>query len=424
MSFRLRRCVLAAALACLAPLARGAGGEVEVLHYWTSDGETGAVAKLKATLRGQGHTWKDFTVNGGGDGLAMVMLRSRVASHNPPTAAQIKGISIQDWARSGKLAGIEDVAEADKWNELLPKTVSDTMKYKGRYVAAPLNVHRVNWLWINADVLKKVNAKAPATWDEFFVVAEAMKKAGVIPVAYVGQTWLNLGTFENVVLGVGGADLYKRAFVDLDPEAFASAQMEKSLETYKRIKRYTDANAATRDWISATVMVAKGEAGMQLMGDWAKAEIQGAGKRPGIDVLCAPAPGTAQAFTFNIDSFVMFQVSAENKPAQRDLLRAVMSKDFQETFNLAKGSIPVRLDVKMDRFDDCGKRSSQDFKQSAARGMLMPSTLQGALPSAAVTAMSDAISQFWNLDTMSAREAMTALAAIAKNQAKARDGTR
>ena len=26
------------------------------------------------------------------------------------------------------------MAEADKWNELLPKTVSDTMKYKGRYV--------------------------------------------------------------------------------------------------------------------------------------------------------------------------------------------------------------------------------------------------------------------------------------------------
>lgn len=424
MSARRRAWALIAALAWLPPLAQGAGGEVEVLHYWTSDGETGAVAKLKATLRAQGHTWKDFTVNGGGDGLAMAMLRSRVASHNPPTAAQIKGISIQDWARSGKLAGIEDVAEADKWNELLPRTVSDTMQYKGRYVAAPLNVHRVNWLWINADVLKRVNAKAPATWDEFFVVAEAMKQAGVIPVAYVGQMWLNLGTFENVVLGVGGADLYKRAFVDLDPEAFTGASMEKSLETYKRIKRYTDANAASRDWISATTMVARGEAGMQLMGDWAKPEIQAAGKRPGVDVLCAPAPGTGNAFTFNIDSFVMFQVSAENKPAQRDLLRAVMSKDFQQTFNLAKGSIPVRLDVKMDRFDDCGKRSSQDFKQSANRGTLMPSTLQGALPSAAVTAMSEAISQFWNLDAMSARDAMAALANIARNQARAGGASR
>ncbi|WP_308936678.1 ABC transporter substrate-binding protein [Duganella radicis] len=191
------------------------------------------------------------------------------------------------------------------------------------------------------------------------------------------------------------------------------------METYKRIKRYTDPQAAERDWISATTMVAKGTAGMQLMGDWAKAEIQAAGKRPGIDVLCAPAPGTAQAFTFNIDSFVMFQVSKDKQAAQRDLVRAVMSKEFQENFNLAKGSIPVRLDVPMDRFDECGKRSSHDFKRSASRGSLMPSLLNGSLPSPVVSAISDVISQFWHQDAMSPAETMARLAAIAAKAAPA-----
>jgi len=32
-----------------------------------------------------------------------------------------------------------------------------------------------------------------------------------------------------------------------------------------------------------------------------------------------------------------------------------MSAPFQEVFNLNKGSIPARLDVKMDKFDDCAK---------------------------------------------------------------------
>ncbi|WP_308936676.1 ABC transporter substrate-binding protein [Duganella radicis] len=189
-------CAVGAALACLAAPAPAAGGEIEVLHFWTSDGETGALAKLKASLRQQGHTWRDFTVNNGGNGLAMTMLRSRVASDNPPTAAQIKGIAIQEWARSGKLAGIDEVARADQWDQLLPRSVSATMKYQGRYVAAPMNVHRVNWLWINAEVLKKANAKVPTTWDEFFAVAEAIRQAGVIPVAYVGQSWLNLGRLK------------------------------------------------------------------------------------------------------------------------------------------------------------------------------------------------------------------------------------
>ena len=39
--------------------------------------------------------------------------------------------------------------------QLLPKVVADVMKYKGNYVAAPVNVHRVNWMWANAAVLKK-----------------------------------------------------------------------------------------------------------------------------------------------------------------------------------------------------------------------------------------------------------------------------
>lgn len=417
MRSSIQRCL--ATILITAPfLARAGGGEVEVLHFWTSGGEAGAVAKLKASLRNGGHTWKDFVIAGGGGGQAMVLLKSRVISGNPPTAAQIKGASIPEWGRTGTLSSIDEVASAEKWDALLPKIVSDTMKHKGVYVAAPLNVHRVNWLWVNASALKKANAKFPATWDEFFAVAEAMKKAGIAPIAYGGQSWLDLGVFESVALGVGGAEFYKQAFMELEPAALNSPQMEKTLETYRRIKRYIGQNAAGGDWVRGTAMLIKGEAGMQLMGDWAKAEIQAAGMKPGADVLCGAAPGSADAFTFNIDSFAMFQVSGENRPAQRDLARAVMSKDFQETFNLAKGSIPVRMDVKMDKFDECARRSSQDFRKSAKRGALLPSLAHGmAQPSQTVAAIWDVISQFWNQDRMTAKEAMAKLAQVAKTQA-------
>ncbi|WP_229490365.1 ABC transporter substrate-binding protein [Pseudoduganella namucuonensis] len=401
-------------------LSTAAGGEVEVLHFWTSGGEAGAVAKLKATLRNDGHTWKDFVIAGGGGGQAMVLLKSRVLSGNPPTAAQIKGASIPEWARTGTLSSIEGVAAAEKWDRLLPKIVSDTMKHKGVYVAAPLNVHRVNWLWVNASALRKANARFPATWEEFFAVADAMKKAGIAPIAYGGQSWLDLGAFESVALGVGGPDFYRKAFMELDPSALNSPQMEKTLETYRRIKSYIGRNAVGGDWVRGTSMLIKGEAGMQLMGDWAKAEIQAAGMKPGIDVLCGATPGSANAFTFNIDSFAMFQVSGENRAAQNDLARAVMSKDFQETFNLAKGSIPVRMDVKMDKFDECAQRSSQDFSKSAKRGALLPSLAHGmAQPSQTVAAIWDVISQFWNQDRMTAAEAMAKLTQAAKAHAAA-----
>lgn len=407
---------LAAAGLMSASLAQA--GEVEVLHWWTSGGEAKAAAELKATMQKKGHTWKDFAVAGGGGDSAMTVLKSRVVSGNAPAAAQIKGPSLQEWAREGVLANMDGVAKAEKWDELLPKAIADGLKYKGNYVAAPVNVHRVNWLWANPEVFKKAGAKLPTTWDEFFVAAEALKKAGVIPVAHGGQNWQDFTTFESVALGVGGADFYKKALVQLDAGSLKGATMQKVLETFKKVKGYTDKNAPGRDWNLATAMVIKGEAGMQLMGDWAKGEFLAAGKVPGKDFACVAAPGTAKSYTYNVDSFALFKLKdPANQKAQQDLAAAIMSTDFQEVFNLNKGSIPVRLGMKLDKFDDCAKTSSADFVASSKAGSLVPSIAHGmSVPSAVEGAMKDVVSQFWNDDKMTVAQAMDKLVGAAKTK--------
>ncbi len=405
-------------LVALAVLAAGAAraGEIEVLHWWTSGGEAKAAAALKLTLQQKGHRWKDFAVAGGGGDSAMTVLKSRVVSGNAPSAAQIKGPSLQEWAEQGVLANMDEVAKAEKWDQLLPKVVSDVMKHKGHYIAAPVNVHRVNWLWVNPEVFKKANAKVPTNWDEFFTAAEALKKAGVTPVAHGGQNWQDFTTFEAVALGVGGTEFYKKALVQLDQGALTSPTMEKVLTTFKRVKAYTDKNAPGRDWNLATAMVINGQAGMQIMGDWAKGEFLAANKVPGKDFLCVPAPGTDKAYTFNVDSFAMFKLKdPANIAAQKDLAAAIMGTQFQEVFNLNKGSIPVRLNMPMDKFDECAKTSSKDFVATSKSGALVPSIAHGmAVPSAVEGAIKDAVSQFWNDDKMSTAEAMKRIASAAK----------
>ena len=391
-------------------------GEVEVLHYWTSGGEAKSVAELKKIMQGKGHTWKDFAVAGGGGDNAATVLKSRVVSGNPPAAAQVKGPAIQEWAAEGVLANLNDVAKAEKWDSLLPKVVADVMKYKGNYVAVPVNVHRVNWVWANPEVLKKAGvAGMPKSYDEFFAAADKIKKAGLVAVAHGGQNWQDFTTFESVVLGVGGNKFYNDALVKLDPKALGSDTMKKSLETFRRIKGYTDAAAPGRDWNLATAMVMQGKAGFQFMGDWAKGEFIAAGKVPGKDFLCAAAPGTASAFTFNVDSFAMYKLkSADAQKAQADLAVAIMGPEFQEVFNLNKGSIPVRLAMKMDKFDDCAKTSAKDFVDTAKSGGLVPSVAHGmAISPAAEGAIKDAVSQFWNDDKISVADAQKKIAAAA-----------
>lgn len=404
-----------AAIVC-ACAAHASAGEVEVLHWWTSGGEAKSAAELRKIMQAKGHTWKDFAVAGGGGDNAMTVLKSRVVSGNAPAAAQVKGPAIQEWAAEGVLANMDATAKAEKWDAVLPKVVADVMKYKGNYVAAPVNVHRVNWIWANAEVLKKAGVDGmPKNWDEFFVAADKIKAAGFIPVAHGGQNWQDFTTFESVVLGVGGTKFYQDAMVKLDPKALSSDTMKKSLETFRRIKGYTDPASPGRDWNLATAMVIQGKAGFQLMGDWAKGEFVASGKAPGKDFICAAAPGTANAFTFNVDSFILFKLKdAKAQQAQADFAAALLGNDFQQSFNLNKGSIPVKLGMDMAKFDDCAKLSSKDFVETAKTGGLVPSIAHGmAAKPAAEGAIKDAVSQFWNDDKISVADAMKKIASAA-----------
>ncbi|ANQ25840.1 sugar ABC transporter substrate-binding protein [Vibrio natriegens] len=391
-------------------------GEVEVLHWWTAGGEAKSAAVLKQMLEEQNHTWKDFAVAGGGGESAMTVLKTRAVSGNPPSAAQIKGHDIQEWGSLGFLTSLESTAKQEKWDDLLPSVVTKVMKYKDEYVAVPVNVHRVNWLWANPEVLKKSGVELPTTLDEFFAAADKIKAAGFIPLAHGGQPWQDATVFEAVALDVMGSEDYNKAFVDLDMDVLSGDKMVEVFTKFKKIHDYIDANSPGRDWNVATSMVINGEAAMQIMGDWAKGEFTAAGKVPGKDYICAPAPGTDGQFTFNIDSFAFFELSnEENKKAQQDLARTILTKEFQEVFNLNKGSIPVRLDMDMAKFDQCALDSMETFKASAQSGDLVPSMAHGlSTTSYAQGAIYDVVTNFFNDDNADPKQAAQKLAKAVK----------
>ncbi|MFD2176724.1 ABC transporter substrate-binding protein [Veronia pacifica] len=403
-------------LSLLAATSYTQAGEVEVLHWWTSGGEAKSAAVLKSKVEEQGHSWKDFAVAGGGGESAMTVLKTRAVSGNPPSAAQIKGHDIQEWGNLGFLTSLDDVAKAEKWENNLPGVVTKVMKHEGRFVAVPVNVHRVNWLWANPEVLKAAGVSVPKTMDEFFASAEKIKAAGYIPLAHGGQPWQDATVFEAVALDVLGSADYNKAFVDLDMDVLQGSKMVEVFEKFQKIRDYIDSNSPGRDWNAATSMVINGDAAMQIMGDWAKGEFAAAGKMPGKDYICAPSPGTDGQFTFNIDSFAFFKLkNAENEKAQKALAKTILTKDFQEVFNLNKGSIPVRLDMDMTKFDSCALDSMATFKSSADSGDLVPSMAHGLSTTSYVQgAIYDVVTDFFNDPSAKADEAVKKLAKAVK----------
>jgi glucose/mannose transport system substrate-binding protein len=390
--------------------------EVEVLHWWTSGGEAAALDVLKKNLEAQGVTWKDMPVAGGGGEQAMTALRARVTSGNPPTAVQALGFDITDWAKQGVVGDLGEVAEAEGWDKVVPAALQAFSKYDGKWIAAPVNVHSTNWVWINKKALDAAGGKAPESWDELIVVLDKMKANGISPIGHGGQAWQDATIFDAVVLAEG-TDFYKASMIDLDPAALNSEKMVAVFDKMGKLKSYVDADFSGRDWNLASAMVIEGKAGMQFMGDWAKGEFLKAGQKPGTDFVCIRFPGTQGAVTFNSDQFMMFQVGDANKGAQLKMASAIEDPAFQSAFNVVKGSAPARTDVPNDAFDDCGKKAMADLAEADKNGKLFGSMAHGhANPAAVKNAMYDVITRHFNgeLDSKAAAAALAEAVAAAK----------
>ena len=403
-----------AAVSIISATAGFAGPEAEVLHWWTSGGEAKSVAVLQEEFASKGGTWTDMPVAGGGGDAAMTVLRALVLAGNAPTAVQLKRPAIQEWYDEGVLAEISSVAQANGWADVLPASIAGHMKCEGTWCAAPVNVHRIDWIWANAAILEANGIAMPSTWAEFNAAAEKLQAAGITPLAHGGQAWQDATVFEAVALGVGGAEFFQKAFVELDEATLTSDTMKAVFDQMRTMRGFVDSNFSGRDWNLATAMVMNGEAAFQIMGDWAKGEFLAAGKQPGKDFLCASTPG--EGFLYNVDSFAMFDVAGDDKTAGQLLLaELIVGKNFQKVFNLNKGSIPARTDVALDEFDSCAHTSAKDMADSNAGGSLLPSYAHGmALRGAQSGAITDVVTSHFNSD-MSSDDAVQMLLQAVQN---------
>ena len=217
--------------------------------------------------------------------------------------------------------------------------------------------------------------------------------------------------FDSVAMSTGGPDFYKKAFIDLDKGTLTGATMKKAFDNLAKLRQYVDPNYAGRDWNLATAMVVKGDALVQVMGDWAKGEFTAAKKEAGKDYLCYRFPGTDGTVIYNTDMFALFKVSEDRRAAQLALAAATMSKEVQSAFNVIKGSVPARIDVPDTAFDMCGKKGIADLKAANEKGTFVGSMAQNyAQPPAIGSGVyHDVVTKFFHGEIKSSDDAVAAL---------------
>jgi glucose/mannose transport system substrate-binding protein len=385
---------------------------VEVMHFWTSGGEAAALSAVRDKVMAGGVAWTDAPVAGGGGDQAKTALQARIASGNPPAAVLILGQNIIDWAKEGMLGNVDTLAAVQGWDAALPQAVKEFTRIDGHYVSVPTNVHRTDMIWVSKPAFDKIGAAYPTTWEELNALAPRFREAGIIPLAHGGQAWQEAYMFEAVAAGVGGADFYRRALIDLDDATLRGPDMVAVFTELAALRDMVDDNAPGRDWNLASTMVINGEAAMQIMGDWAKGEFTNAGKKPGDDYACIPVPkAKGDAFVYLVNSLSLFtQTDADLITGQDVLASAIMDPAVQIAFNQAKGAIPARTDIDLSAMDACAQATSKSLAANDAGGTAVP-TFAGthAANAAVVGAATDAITAFFNSD-QSPEDAAIALA--------------
>ena len=373
--------------------AHAAGPKAEVIHWWTSGGESAAVKTLADAYISAGGVWVDTAIALGEQARAVAV--NRILGGNPPTAAQFNtSKQFLDLVEQGMLNPIDNVAQQQGWDKLLPETVLSVVRVKGHYYAAPVNIHMPTWIWYSKAAFKQAGiATEPKSVDELFAALDKLRAAGLVPLAHGGQPWQENIVFTAVLANVGGTELYLKVFRDKDRQTIEGEAFKKVLLSFKRLQSYTDKGAPGRNWNDATSMLITGKAGVQIMGDWAKGEFTQARQSPGKDYGCIAGFGAKSPYIIQGDVFVFPKTNDPQAIKAQQLLASVMlTPATQVAFSNMKGSIPVRTDVDSASMDLCAQQGlaiMKDKSRQLGNGEIYMSPDQNG-------ALTDILTAYWN----------------------------
>ncbi len=357
--------------------ASGDAGELEIFSWWTSGGEVEALEALYAVF---GEEYPDVEVvnaalsGGAGQGGNMkAVLETRMQGGEPPDSFQVHlGRELIDsHVVADRMESLDALYEEEGFYDVFPADLIEIASYEGEPWSVPVNIHRSNVLWYRTDKLAEVGVESPpATWDEFFAVADQLQAAG-IPALAVAENEPNFSghVFESVLLSVLGPADYNGLFDG--SVGWDDARVTEALEIMNQLYDYANPDYLSTSWGDINDrFVADDAPAMMVMGDWTHGVLKSKGFT---DYQWAAAPGTEGQFIVLSDSFGLPK-NAPNRELTLNFLRVVGSQAGQDAFNPPKGSIPARTDADRSVYDEYQLSAMEDFESN----VLVPSLQHGA----------------------------------------------
>ena len=390
---------------------------LNVLHWWTSDSERQAADRLVQQLANQGVEWHDDAIPGGGGGAAIKVLTGRVLKGEPPDVAQVIGRTLTDWAGLGLVLPLDEVAQRGRWRQTMFPVVLQTVSRGGKVMAAPLGVHRINTLLYNHHVWEQLRLAPPRTWADIDAAARTLRAHRITPLAWSDEPWQVATVFETVLLSEGGPALYAELASSQGWSSWQDARVVAALNRLRWLRDLDDEPTSEQAWTTSTRQLQSGAAGMLIMGDWARGELEAWGEQAGIDFDCVTVPQTAGMHLYSIDTLAMLVGRNAHRAAQERMAEILAQPATQIAYNLAKGSVPVRTDIDPSQLDVCARDSWQTLARPGSA--LLPSIAHRMAAVESVReAMAGVLQRFVKTRGMTPQQAQSQLLAIVRGAAQ------
>lgn len=338
--------------------------DLEVTHWWTSGGEAAAVAEFASAFDATGNKWVDGAIAGSGNTARPIMI-SRITGGDPMAATQFNhGRQAEELVEAGLMRPITEVATTEGWADAIAAPgLLESCTLDGELYCVPVNIHSWQWLWLSNKAFEEAGIPVPKNWEEFVAAAPKLQETGKVPLAMGKQPWQAAGTFKVLVLSLGGPELYTKIYGDKDPEVAAGPDMVPIWQAADQMRKLA-AESNVQEWNQATNLVITGQAGGQIMGDWAQGEFQMAEQVAGTDYTCLPGLGD-QPYLSTAGDAIYFPLLGDDakSAAQLELASVLFSQDAQLAFNAKKGSLPVRKDLDLSGANDCMRQGLEILGQ-------------------------------------------------------------
>jgi len=388
---------------------QAAAQKADVIHFYTSSGESLAIGVFAKEYDKRGGTWVDDPAVGPQAEGALAM--NRIAGGNAPAAMQWPvGAATHELYEQGMLTNLDDLAKAGDWAKNLPPLILRNVVFDGHFVTAPVDIHGANWMFYSTKVFKAVNLEPPKTWDEFFAMAPKLQAAGYIPIAFGANAQQEDWLFMSLLAAGVGNDGYLAIVTKHDAKVAGSAGTQTAFEVMGKLRQYVDAGSPNRKWNDTLALVETNKAALMIVGDWAKGDLAAAKLKVDEDWGCALAPGTQDGYIITTNSFAFPKSDKpEQIAAQRKLAQVFMDPAVQTEYTFYKGSIPSRLDANIKSLDRCAQQGQKVMAEGPAHQL--PHFLLSFTPDV-LGQINDVLAQYWSHPDMSAADATKQFAAI------------